>query len=980
MRLIQMVCLLFFLHQGKSQHRYIRRPLKKCIVGDRVEAMWMGIGVYRHATITKINKNIVTVNWEDGSRSCRKMSIDQVKKNGRNCRVNRDCVWENSCSNCEYIQHGRYPRKRLDHLTLPECQLRCLAWNKCTAINYGRNQECILNSDPCIRVNYANQQCFTTNGQFYVWTIKCPHDQGDDWQSTIRFPLSAETTVSFLCDGLYPYETTELQTKVSCQAHFFGNIDKNIAITIVSNDTSEGLLSHTERQFECTMLKGKSINYFIEDVQIIEQHHVLDDCECQRKCEQNFACNVWVTFPENFGSLDESCYLSSNINPSLINDHSRNVGFKTKVNDQEHLRDVNLPRSKSLTLFSKKQNIIYFNVWGVADSESDGTSSYCLYLQGNSFCRSLCVAQFINKNIDYPHIESINPATVPYIGARVTIIGKKFRPGIRVEINGYPVLVESQVSYNSRNERKNTLFINVPNFRDMGEAFYERYVTLTMVNPDGGSVSCPSSSVIEIDRTCPSSQRIYYTDGCYRHGFWGSERDCVPCPNIVTCPGGKRSWAKKGYWKENEKTQKTLRCPSPADRCLGGVNSQCARGYSGYLCTECAIGYYEDTDFCHPCSLIAEWVMVILCAIFFYGSLTYAVVVLGDFSAGKVVVGVTQVQQVIIALCSASVLLPDSARKIINFFKFINFDVTFLRPACMAQQQMTYTETYPLSLVFLAVISSIWASCAIYYQYHMRQTMEECWFRNPSHPRLRRVLTFSFHLAYIELATDTFRMVYCTKSLEDNVLRLVIEPDLICFSSKHIYSFVLACIILVAVIGVPLYYFVVFYRAYSSDQATESNFIKKWKFLFFASEGGNGWSLYIWSDYIVSGAIAAQKAFFPRAHISEYDLLQHYTLAFILFSIHSILLILIWYWRGRQRNNGVIQHLSPVIVSCSQSGFILIGLLLVGSKKLVSILAGVWILTCVLVCFSFGCTTQRKVRTTPINHRSPTNPTPSFSP
>merc|ERR1712083_160625 len=154
------------------------------------------------------------------------------------------------------------------------------------------------------------------------------------------------------------------------------------------------------------------------------------------------------------------------------------------------------------------------------------------------------------------------------------------------------------------------------------------------------------------------------------------------------------------------------------------------------------------------------------------------------------------------------------------------------------------------------------------------------------------------------------------------------------------------------VIGVPLYYLFVFYRAYSSDIATESTFIRNWKFLFFASEEGHGWSLYIWSDYVVSGAIAAQKAFFPRAHISEYDLLQHYTLAFILFSLHSILLTLIWYCRGQNNNNEIKQHLFPIIVSCSQSGCILIGLLLVRSKKLVPILFGVWVFTCLFVCFA----------------------------
>jgi hypothetical protein len=73
--------------------------------------------------------------------------------------------------------------------------------------------------------------------------------------------------------------------------------------------------------------------------------------------------------------------------------------------------------------------------------------------------------------------------------------------------------------------------------------------------------------------------------------------DCKPCPSDkADCSGGNEIGPKPGYWRPSNTSSNFMRCPNP-DVCLGWVaphwnpKGQCAEGYGGVLCAECAPGY-----------------------------------------------------------------------------------------------------------------------------------------------------------------------------------------------------------------------------------------------------------------------------------------------------------------------------------------------------------------------------------------------------
>lgn len=49
---------------------------------------------------------------------------------------------------------------------------------------------------------------------------------------------------------------------------------------------------------------------------------------------------------------------------------------------------------------------------------------------------------------------------------------------------------------------------------------------------------------------------------------------------------------------------------TPSERCLGGRFHECAEGYIGDFCSQCAEGYYEAQSVCVPCESTAFIIML----------------------------------------------------------------------------------------------------------------------------------------------------------------------------------------------------------------------------------------------------------------------------------------------------------------------------------------------------------------------------------
>ena len=92
---------------------------------------------------------------------------------------------------------------------------------------------------------------------------------------------------------------------------------------------------------------------------------------------------------------------------------------------------------------------------------------------------------------------------------------------------------------------------------------------------------------------------------------YGGGGSCQCCPANARCPGGARTWPKRGFWVRNETSTFAEMCEPPQmKRCLGMVHGsmsdrQCGAGYRGSRCGKCAKAYYSNpiTGGCQACSL-----------------------------------------------------------------------------------------------------------------------------------------------------------------------------------------------------------------------------------------------------------------------------------------------------------------------------------------------------------------------------------------
>ena len=71
---------------------------------------------------------------------------------------------------------------------------------------------------------------------------------------------------------------------------------------------------------------------------------------------------------------------------------------------------------------------------------------------------------------------------------------------------------------------------------------------------------------------------------------------CARCPDGGLCNGLSREQivVNEGRWRANRNVTVLYECPNER-ACLGGENSECARGYDGNLCAVCAAGYAHPT-------------------------------------------------------------------------------------------------------------------------------------------------------------------------------------------------------------------------------------------------------------------------------------------------------------------------------------------------------------------------------------------------
>ncbi|XP_033122360.1 uncharacterized protein LOC117121318 [Anneissia japonica] len=173
--------------------------------------------------------------------------------------------------------------------------------------------------------------------------------------------------------------------------------------------------------------------------------------------------------------------------------------------------------------------------------------------------------------------------------------------------------------------------------------------------------SCPTGTDTDAKAAldaCPCLENFHRT---YRYGA------CQPCQNGVDCTGGYQK-LRTGYWwswnfttyigadnlgssdeykqfvnnlsdsqfdlsKPNSLNYTEYKgflpavhlCPRSESCHGGGIEGNCSKGYSGWLCAECSVGYYELFDKCHECQDIKIIIIVMVLVLLTFFCLAYGV-------------------------------------------------------------------------------------------------------------------------------------------------------------------------------------------------------------------------------------------------------------------------------------------------------------------------------------------------------------------
>jgi uncharacterized protein (DUF983 family) len=215
-------------------------------------------------------------------------------------------------------------------------------------------------------------------------------------------------------------------------------------------------------------------------------------------------------------------------------------------------------------------------------------------------------------------------------------------------------------------------------------------------------------------------------ENCLLEGFYLFNNDggvngtaaCRPCPEGAFCPGGGTALPVRGYWSTSAFLP-PVQCVVAAacvgavtvssvdGSCIADVNfanadgdgngdgtsaltQRCGEGYAGFICSECASGFYKDIQVCRSCGLDAAArfyiVVVFIVAGAMFVGMALMVALFRSTRMASYVGTVIVIQQGVTVLQSAAQELPDSARFLvdtINLVSIINFGTLFVCVCCM---------------------------------------------------------------------------------------------------------------------------------------------------------------------------------------------------------------------------------------------------------------------------------------------------------
>lgn len=217
------------------------------------------------------------------------------------------------------------------------------------------------------------------------------------------------------------------------------------------------------------------------------------------------------------------------------------------------------------------------------------------------------------------------------------------------------------------------------------------------------------------------------------NNIWSDGSICIGCPVGAECSDIGETFPinAAGYFPVDNET--FIQC-SPADACPPGKASagkmtgsfDCAAGYKGLRCGDCALGYYKSGDICAKCATTQLDIgLVIPIALLILAGLLVAMITIRKVDLGFFSILVTFVQT--IAIFEAFQLKwPASVTEMYRIFSAFNLNVDLASPECFmgdgASQsyELKYYGTLALPLVLFTVVLTVYIfSLALKFMYKL---------------------------------------------------------------------------------------------------------------------------------------------------------------------------------------------------------------------------------------------------------------------
>jgi hypothetical protein len=449
-----------------------------------------------------------------------------------------------------------------------------------------------------------------------------------------------------------------------------------------------------------------------------------------------------------------------------------------------------------------------------------------------------CVAA--STTLPQPAIRSLSPRVLNSTGALVTIIGTNLGSIASLTVNSIALLPIAQSA--------SLLTFQAPSMSQ--EKYLNAYADLSFSLVDDSQLNCNPYSTTRLSSNCPdSTQYLYYAKLVILGKMCATNNsaDCQTCPaQGAKCPGGNIIESLPGYY---------VPCTCPVvfscnddgeDRCGGGAaglsnSAQCATGYIGSLCNQCADGYVKQNQVCIDCGTTGETqlLIIMLLTLVYFLIVGLCIVLFSDTFLDRLAILIVLLQQLVVVGESIYTRFPPLARTVWNYMRIIRLDYSFFRPNCNIDI-LSVIDRFFISFAVLGLLLVFFSICALLHQYLKQPERKNYnWLFSPLAPRLGRAVLFTVYTTYIQSTIMILQIINCQQYPVFEYTEPSISPQRmqsdnkqICYQNPHSGASAIAWFgLYFYCAGLPAYFLYKVWSNKRKGRLEDKIFLQNWGFL-----------------------------------------------------------------------------------------------------------------------------------------------------